>query len=82
VVAGRESAFTFAAVLTLAVGIGATTAICSVVKSVLLQPLPFTRADRLVRIVENRFAVVAALASFVPAQRATAVDPMVALRVE
>lgn len=49
----RTPAFTIAAVLTLSVGIGATTAIYSVVNSVLLQPLPFPNGDRLIRIVEN-----------------------------
>jgi putative ABC transport system permease protein len=46
----RRPAFTFAAVLTLALGIGATTAIFSVVYSVLLKPLPFPNAEELVRI--------------------------------
>ena len=41
-----------AAVLTLAIGIGATTAIYSVVNTVLISALPFERGDRLVRIVE------------------------------
>lgn len=49
----KSPGFTAAAVLTLSVGIGATTAIYSVVHTVLLQPLPLPNADRLVRIVEN-----------------------------
>jgi predicted permease len=46
----RRPAFTLAAVLTLALGLGATTAIFSVVYSVLIKPLPYPNADELVRI--------------------------------
>ena len=46
----RSPAFTLAAVLTLAVSIGATTAIFSVVDGVLLRPMPFPDPDRLVRV--------------------------------
>jgi len=46
----RRPAFTFAAVITLALGIGATTAIFSVVYSVLIKPLPYPDADELVSI--------------------------------
>src|SRR5262245_44646222 len=49
----RNPGFGVAAIVTLGLGIGATTAVFSVVNTVLLQPLPYTDADRLVRIVER-----------------------------
>jgi hypothetical protein len=52
----KNRAFTVAAVLTLSIGIGATTAIFSVVDTVLLRPLPFTGSDRIGRADKTRCA--------------------------
>jgi predicted permease len=49
----RVPAFTTVAILTVALGIGATSAIFSVVSGVLLTPLPYPNPDGLVRIVEH-----------------------------
>jgi putative ABC transport system permease protein len=47
---GRAPAYTVVAVLTLALGIGANTAIFSVIHGVLLKDLPFANGDRVVRL--------------------------------
>jgi predicted permease len=63
----RSPGFTTIALFTLALGVGATTAIFTVVSAVVLEPLPYPQADRLIAVYENeetkgwpRFSVSAA----------------------
>ncbi len=50
----RQPGFTAIAVLTTALGVGATTTLGSVAYGVLARPFPYPHADRLVRVVETR----------------------------
>jgi putative ABC transport system permease protein len=50
----RQPGFAAVAILTMALGIGATTVLFSVASGVLLKPLPWADADRLLRVTETR----------------------------
>ncbi len=51
----RQRSFTLLCVITLGLGLGATTAIFSVVHGVLLAPLPYGEPERIVRVTEGRW---------------------------
>jgi len=60
----RSPAFAIVAVLTLALGIGLTTAVMSIVDHVLLHSLPFRDAERLVTVFERQEGGAARLPSY------------------
>jgi hypothetical protein len=49
----KNPGYAFTAILTLAIGIGATTAVFSLVNAVILRPLPFPESDRLMWVSEH-----------------------------
>jgi len=49
----KNKGFTFVALLTLALGVGATSAVFGVVNAVLLKPLPFAQPERLIKLEER-----------------------------
>src|SRR5450631_2441570 len=83
---GKAPGFTAVAVLTLALGMGAATAIFSVVDTVLLKPLPFRDAERLLVIWEknpsqNRYKLYVAPTNFLAWwERSHAVEQLAALQ--
>jgi putative ABC transport system permease protein len=81
----KQPGFTAVAVLALALGVGANTAIFSVVNGVLLRPLPYTDPDKLVMVWErniprNRVTNVASPANYLDwRSQSQTLDPIAAL---
>ena len=71
----KRPSFMLVAILSLGLGIGANTAIFSVINSVLLRPLPYADPDQIVDLYETS-------PQTSRARRAAAVEPVIALRHE
>jgi ABC-type antimicrobial peptide transport system permease subunit len=69
-----------AAVLALTLGIGPNTAIFSLVYATVLAPLPYSDPDQIILATGLVLFGTALAACYVPARRASAVDPLTALR--